>query len=82
MGTNTAELGPNHDWPLAFQAAMFKEREERGCTGRFRYVALSGKWVEQDQEVGLCFLDEVRKMKVSLAPLIGLGVSTNGTGPL
>jgi hypothetical protein len=82
MGTNTAEPGPNHDWPLAFQAAMFKVREERGCTNRFRYVALSGKLVEQDQEVGLCFLEEVRKMKVSLPPLVMLGVSTDRIGPL
>jgi len=81
MGTNTTEPGPNHDWPLAFQAAMFEAREERECTNRFRYVALSGKWVEQDQEMGLCFLEEVRKMKVGWPPLM-LRVSTDKIGPL
>jgi hypothetical protein len=77
MGTNTPEPGPNKDWPLAFQTAMCKARDARSSTTRFRFVALSGKLVEQDQDAGLWFLAETRKLKVELLFPIILGVQAN-----
>jgi hypothetical protein len=77
MGTNTAEPGPNKDWPLAFQTAMCKARDARSSTTRFRFVALSGKWGQQDQDAGLWFLAEARKLKVELPFPTILGVKAN-----
>ncbi|KAF2495800.1 hypothetical protein BU16DRAFT_526345 [Lophium mytilinum] len=66
MGTNDASSGPNFVWPLEFQMAMLKAREAQSRTTRFRYVFLSGKFVVQDQDAWLWFLDGARKMKVNL----------------
>ncbi|KAF2470528.1 uncharacterized protein BDR25DRAFT_369778 [Lindgomyces ingoldianus] len=63
MGTNDTSPGPNFDWPLAFQEAMLKAREGQTRTTRFRYVHLSGKWVVQDQEAWLLFLQKTRRLK-------------------
>ncbi|KAM0503471.1 hypothetical protein ACHAO3_006773 [Verticillium nonalfalfae] len=54
----------NHDYPVAFQEAFAEVlREERPAGPRFRFILLSGKFVRQDQEQHLYFLEEARKIK-------------------
>lgn len=66
MGTyDTNNVTVNHDYPVAFQEAFAEVlREERPAGPRFRFVLLSGKFVRQDQEQHLYFLEEARKIKV------------------
>ncbi|PNH43766.1 hypothetical protein VD0004_g3765 [Verticillium dahliae] len=65
MGTyDTNNVTVNHDYPVAFQEAFAEVlREERPAGPRFRFVLLSGKFVRQDQEQHLYFLEEARKIK-------------------
>jgi hypothetical protein len=52
------------EYPLAFQEAFIKRRSQQQTPANFRYVHVSGKFVEQDPERKLYFLDAQRKTKV------------------
>jgi len=63
-------LSPTHkvdvEYPLAFQEAFIKRRSQTQTQtpADFRYVHISGKFVEQDPGRKLYFLDVQRKTKV------------------
>lgn len=68
MGTNTGSVPVDLEYPLIFMESMTKVLEDQARTiqpeKRFRYVHLSGKFVRQDQEENLWFLEFPRKLKV------------------
>ncbi|KAJ5381125.1 uncharacterized protein N7496_003553 [Penicillium cataractarum] len=51
------------EYPLAFQEAFIKRRSLQETPAGFRYVHVSGKFVEQDPDRKLYFLDAQRKTK-------------------
>lgn len=65
-------LSPTHkvdvEYPLAFQEAFIKRRSQTQMQTQkpadFRYVHVSGKFVEQDSDRKLYFLEVQRKTKV------------------
>ncbi|KAI1648771.1 uncharacterized protein F4817DRAFT_54179 [Daldinia loculata] len=63
MGTNTGNILPDLEYPLAFVESMGRMLETKPDRPPFKYVHLSGKFVRQNQEEQLCFLEEARKMK-------------------
>ncbi|KAI0845877.1 hypothetical protein F5Y00DRAFT_161723 [Daldinia vernicosa] len=63
MGTNTGNILPDLEYPLAFVESMGRVLETKPDRPPFKYVHLSGKFVRQNQEERLCFLEEARKMK-------------------
>ena len=67
MGTNTGNVLADLEYPLIFITSMAKVLESQSDPSRrqrFRYVHLSGKFVRQDQDTPLYFLEVPRKMKV------------------
>lgn len=64
MGTNTGNLQVDFEYPLTFQENFLRILEENPERPPFRYVLLSGKFVTQDQDKTLWFLDMPRKLKV------------------
>ncbi|KAI1472389.1 uncharacterized protein F4812DRAFT_408725 [Daldinia caldariorum] len=63
MGTNTGDIRADLEYPLAFIESMGQVLETKSDRPPFKHVHLSGKFVRQDQEEKLCFLEEARKMK-------------------
>ncbi|KAM0287751.1 hypothetical protein ACHAQH_000282 [Verticillium albo-atrum] len=65
MGTyDNNNVTVNLDYPVAFQEAFSKIlQEERPAGPKFSFILLSGKFVRQDQEARLYFLEEARKIK-------------------
>ncbi|KAI1803736.1 hypothetical protein F4811DRAFT_315927 [Daldinia bambusicola] len=63
MGTNTGSILADLEYPLAFIESMGRVLETKPNRPPFKYVHLSGKFVRQDQEEKLYFLEEARKMK-------------------
>ncbi|KAL3418193.1 hypothetical protein PVAG01_09908 [Phlyctema vagabunda] len=67
MGTTAAEPVLEIEYPMAFADAAlrtFAQHERSDAENkRFRYVHLSGKYAERDQEKSLWFLSEGRKFK-------------------
>ncbi|KAI0112958.1 hypothetical protein F4814DRAFT_329640 [Daldinia grandis] len=63
MGTNTGNILPDLEYPLAFVESMGRVLEAKPSRPPFKYVHLSGKFVRQNQEEKLCFLEKARKMK-------------------
>lgn len=68
MGTNSGSITADLEYPLAFAEGMAKVLEKQPSRPRFRYVHLSGKFVRQNQEEPLWFLEEARKIKVRSYP--------------
>ncbi|KAI5464442.1 hypothetical protein BGZ63DRAFT_401394 [Mariannaea sp. PMI_226] len=68
MGTYTGSLAADLEYPLAFQENMTRVLEARpsGSRPRFRFIQLSGKFVRQDQDKKLWFLEKPRKIKGQL----------------
>lgn len=66
MGTYTADPGPNLEYPMAFQEQFVKLMTPRTDKNKFRFVFLSGKFVEQDQNKSLWFYWDARKVKVCI----------------
>lgn len=64
MGTSSADVEVNLEYPVAFQESFVRILEQSPEGPRFRFVLLSGKFVVQDQNEGLWFLDAPRKIKV------------------
>jgi len=64
LGTSDNNRAANLDYPLAFQNSFIKVLEPRAGKSPFRYIHLSGKLVEQDQDRSLWFLPVPRKAKV------------------
>ena len=53
------------EYPLAFVESMGVMLEANGSRPPFRFVLLGGKFVRQNQEQKLWFMEEARKMKVN-----------------
>jgi hypothetical protein len=66
MGTTAANRTLEVDYPLAFTTAF----TSAGLTKPFRHIHLSGATTERNQTSNLWFKSEMRKMKVSLLPLL------------
>lgn len=64
MGTYDGSLAADLEYPLAFLESMARVLEAEPSRTQFRYVHLSGKFVRQDQEKKLWFLEKPRKIKV------------------
>lgn len=64
MGTNTGNRAADLEYPLAFLESMATALQTQPSRPRFKYVHLSGKFVRQNQEERLWFLEEARKIKV------------------
>lgn len=65
LGTSDDNRAANLDFPMAFQNSFVKIVGPRTGKAPFRYVHLSGKLVEQDQNKPLWFLPIPRKTKVN-----------------
>ncbi|KAI1370215.1 hypothetical protein F4677DRAFT_458035 [Hypoxylon crocopeplum] len=63
MGTYAGSLTADLEYPLAFLESMVRVLEKQPSRPRFRYVHLSGKFVRQDQEKKLWFMEKPRKIK-------------------
>ncbi|KAM0330027.1 hypothetical protein ACHAQA_004197 [Verticillium albo-atrum] len=65
MGTyDNDNVTVNLEYPVAFQKAFAKLLQlERPSGPRFRFILLSGKFVRQDQDQRLYFLEQARKIK-------------------
>lgn len=64
MGTYTGSVTVDLEYPVAFLESMARVLETKHSRPRFRYVHLSGKFVRQNQEEKLWFLEKPRKIKV------------------
>lgn len=64
MGSYNGSVAVDLEYPIAFQESMARVLETKDITSRFRYVILGGKFVRQNQEQKLWFLDKPRKIKV------------------
>jgi hypothetical protein len=64
MGTNNGSRAVDLEYPLAFQESFARILETAPARPKFRFVLLSGKFVVQDQDKHLWFLDKPRKLKV------------------
>jgi hypothetical protein len=64
MGTSDYDVLANYEYPLAFQSAFVELLESSVRLTPFRFICLSGKFVERDPSKKLYFLDNVRKLKV------------------
>ena len=67
MGSYNGSIAADLDYPMAFLEAMAPVLKTNSPTTPFRYVHLSGKFVRQNQEEKLWFLEQPRKIKVSPA---------------
>ncbi|KAI1267119.1 hypothetical protein F5Y18DRAFT_379021 [Xylariaceae sp. FL1019] len=63
MGTYKGDEKADYEYPLAFMSSMSRALSSQSPRPVFRYVQLSGKFVRQDQEKRLWFLEEPRKLK-------------------
>ncbi|KAF4472860.1 NADH(P)-binding domain-containing [Fusarium albosuccineum] len=63
MGTYEGSPAVDLEYPLAFQTAMARVLEGQPLKERFRYIHLSGKLSNRNQDQGLWFLDAPRKLK-------------------
>jgi hypothetical protein len=66
LGTSDNTRAANLDYPLAFQNSFIKVLEPRTGKAPFRYIHLSGKFVEQDQDRSLWLLEVPRKTKACI----------------
>jgi hypothetical protein len=66
MGTYTGSQTADLEYPMAFIEAMTRVLETQSTMSPFRYVHLSGKFVRQNQEERLWFLEKARKIRVSI----------------
>lgn len=64
MGSYNGSVTVDLEYGLAFIEAMGKVLEANLPITPFRYVQLSGKFVRQDQDAKLWFLEYPRKLKV------------------
>ena len=64
IGSYNGNRAVDLDYPLAFCESMEHALRTRPNGSRFRYVHLSGKFVRQNQEKKLWFMDGPRKIKV------------------
>jgi hypothetical protein len=78
MGTYTGSVTADLEYPLAFLESMGRALQTKSSTSRsrFRYVHLSGKFVRQDQEKKLLFLEKPRKIKVWFRSIVDFPVLT------
>ncbi|KAK7424528.1 hypothetical protein QQX98_000493 [Neonectria punicea] len=63
MGSYNGNREADLDYPMAFLESMAPVLESRPSRPRFRCVHLSGKFVRQDQEKKLLFMEGPRKIK-------------------
>ncbi|KAI9044356.1 putative nucleoside-diphosphate-sugar epimerase [Aspergillus affinis] len=63
MGTSTGSMTADLEYPLIFIESMGKVSKSKPRAQRFRYVHLSGKFVRQNQDERLWFLEKPRKIK-------------------
>jgi hypothetical protein len=72
MGSYDGNVLVDYDYPVAFQESFVRVVLEQNASPPrpFRFVLLSGKFVTQDQDKSLCFLDQPRKLKVRLLPAV------------
>ncbi|KAI1330948.1 hypothetical protein F5Y16DRAFT_361706 [Xylariaceae sp. FL0255] len=66
MGTYKGSIAADLDYPMLFIESMIRTLDMQNSSGSrrpFRYVHLSGKFVRQDQDKKLWFLEEPRKIK-------------------
>ncbi|KAH6970663.1 hypothetical protein BKA56DRAFT_496937 [Ilyonectria sp. MPI-CAGE-AT-0026] len=63
MGSYNGSVAVDLEYPIAFQESMARVLESKDIKSRFRYVILGGKFVRQNQEQKLWFLDKPRKIK-------------------
>ncbi|KAK4084896.1 hypothetical protein Purlil1_10116 [Purpureocillium lilacinum] len=63
MGTYTGNTAADLEYPLVFIESMAETLKTVSRANRFRYIHLSGKFVRQDQEEKLWFLETPRKLK-------------------
>lgn len=68
MGTYTGNTAADLEYPLVFIESMAETLKTVSRANRFRYIHLSGKFVRQDQEEKLWFLETPRKLKVRFIP--------------
>lgn len=64
MGSYAGSLAADLEYPVAFLESMIPVLEKHTGRPPFRYVHLSGKFVRQDQEKRLWFMEKPRKIKV------------------
>ncbi|KAF7558431.1 hypothetical protein G7046_g5728 [Stylonectria norvegica] len=63
MGSYDGSIAPDLEYPLAFVESMGQVLEAGQSRAPFRCVHLSGKFVRQNQEQKLWFLEKARKIK-------------------
>ncbi|KAF1992377.1 hypothetical protein K402DRAFT_320911 [Aulographum hederae CBS 113979] len=63
MGTYNLNEDVNLKYPLAFQEALAKRIPTASRTSKFKFILLSGAFVEPDQSKWLYFLGDERRMK-------------------
>lgn len=68
MGSYDGSMTADVEYPMAFQEGMAQVLEAKPARPRFRYVHLSGKFVIQDQEAKLWYLEKPRKIRVGPKP--------------
>jgi hypothetical protein len=69
MGTYKGSLTADLEYPVTFIESMGRVLETKHSGAPFRFVNLGGKFVRQDQEKRLWFLEKPRKIKVLSNPL-------------
>ncbi|KAF4981335.1 hypothetical protein FDECE_17705 [Fusarium decemcellulare] len=63
MGSYNGSHTADFEYPLAFQESMVRVLETKPSRAPFRYIHLSGKFVRQNQDEPLWFMDGPRKLK-------------------
>ncbi|KAF7553548.1 hypothetical protein G7Z17_g3568 [Cylindrodendrum hubeiense] len=63
MGSYNGSVTADLEYPSAFQENMAQVLEKNPTGSQFRFVQLSGKFVRQNQEQKLWFLEKPRKIK-------------------
>lgn len=64
MGSYDGNVAVDFDYPVAFIEEMAKVLEAKANAQKFRFILLGGKFVRQDQDTKLWFLEQPRKLKV------------------
>jgi hypothetical protein len=80
LGTSDNSQTANLEYPLAFQDSIIKVLEPRTGKAPFRFIFLSGKLVEQDQNRSLWFLPIPRKTKACKIMPLPAGSNMNSQG--
>jgi hypothetical protein len=75
MGTYNGSMTVDLEYPMAFVESMGAVVQKQGSRVPFRFVLLSGKFVRQNQEEKLYFMEKPRKIKVSHKDPLSLPVS-------